>query len=112
MKQIVLEGMLRHMEEREVIQDNQYGFTKGRVCLTNLVAFCDSVSVSVAKGRATDVIYLCFSKVFNMVPYNIFPLNWKFADDTKLCGATERSERQDAIQRDLDRLSSGPRKTS
>lgn len=33
----------------------------------------------------------------------------KYADDAKLCGAVNMSEGQDAIQTDLNRLSSGPR---
>ena len=37
MEQIILEAVLRHMEEREVIWDNQ--IIKGRSCLTNLVIF-------------------------------------------------------------------------
>lgn len=36
MKQILLKAMLKHMEEREVIRDNQHGFTKRKSFLTNI----------------------------------------------------------------------------
>ena len=80
MEQTILEAMIRHMEKRDVTWGggggggNQYGFNKGRSCLTNLMAFYDGVTASVGKGRVTDVIHPHFSKAFDIVPYNILQI--------------------------------------
>ncbi|KAF4803661.1 hypothetical protein TURU_014250 [Turdus rufiventris] len=71
MEQILQEALPRHMEDREVIWDSKYGFTKGKSCLTNPVVFSDGVVSSADKGRAANAIYAGFCKDFDMETHNI-----------------------------------------
>jgi len=71
MEQLILEVIIKQVEEKKVIRSSQHGFTKGKSCLTNLIAFYDGMTYWIDEGRAVDVVYLDFSKAFNTVSHNI-----------------------------------------
>ncbi|CAM4534454.1 unnamed protein product [Lepidochelys kempii] len=68
---ILKESILKHLHERKVIRNSQHGFTKGRSCLTNLIAFYDEITGSVDEGKAVDVLFLDFSKAFDTISHSI-----------------------------------------
>ncbi|KAK4817404.1 hypothetical protein QYF61_013274 [Mycteria americana] len=71
MEQIILSAITRHVENNQGIKPSQHGFRKGRSCLTNLISFYDKVTRLVDEGKAVDVVYLDFSKAFDMVSHSI-----------------------------------------
>ena len=71
MKRIILGAIMDQLKVNQGIRPSQYGFTNGRSCLTNLISFYDKVTRVVDEGKAADVVYLDFSKAFDIVPHNI-----------------------------------------
>jgi len=71
MEQLILDVIIKQVEENKVIRSSQHGFTKGKSCLTNQMAFYDDMTGWVHEGRAVDVVYLDFSKAFDTVSHNI-----------------------------------------
>jgi len=87
MEQLILEVIVKQVGEKKVIGSSQQGFTEGKSGLTNLIAFYDVMSGWVDEGRAVDVLYLDFSKIFDTISHNI--LLGKF----RKCGLDEWSVR-------------------
>ncbi|CAM4644984.1 unnamed protein product [Caretta caretta] len=71
MEQVLKESILKHLEERKVIRNSQHGFTKGKLCLTNLIGFYEEITVSVDEGKLMDLLFLDFSKAFDTVSHSI-----------------------------------------
>ncbi|GAB0204912.1 mitochondrial enolase superfamily member 1 [Grus japonensis] len=71
MEQPILGIISKHVEEKVVTGGGQHGFTKGKSCLTNLIAFYDGMTGWVDEETAVDVVYLDFSKAFDTISHNI-----------------------------------------
>ncbi|GAB0202805.1 mitochondrial enolase superfamily member 1 [Grus japonensis] len=69
MEQLILGVINKHVEEKEVIGSSQHGFTKGKSCLTNLIALYGGMTGLVDEERAVDFVYL--NKAFDTVSHNI-----------------------------------------
>lgn len=50
------EAISIHMDDKNVIRSSQHGFTKGKSCLANLIAFCDDTTAWMDEQRAGDTV--------------------------------------------------------
>jgi len=71
LEQLILEVIIKQVEEKKAIRSSQHGFTKGKSCLINLIAFYDDMTGWVDERRAVDVVYLDVSKAFDTASHNI-----------------------------------------
>lgn len=66
LEHLILEDISVHVDDKNVITSTQHGFTKGKSCLTNLIAFYDEMTTWMDEGRAVGVVCLSFSKALTL----------------------------------------------
>ena len=73
---IIKERWVKYLEDNRIITDRQFGFRKGKSCVTNLLSFYTRV-IDVVQERNgwVDAVYLDLKKAFDKVPHR--RLIWK-----------------------------------
>lgn len=59
--------IVQNVWDNQGVSSSQYGFMKSRSCMNNLTSFHDQVTCLVDEGKPMKVVYLDFSKSFDLV---------------------------------------------
>ena len=63
--------IVRHLDNNNLLCDNQHGFRAGRSCLTQLLHHFDDILESLGNDTDSDAIYLDFAKAFDKVDHKL-----------------------------------------
>ncbi len=67
---------VEHLEKHEILLERQYGFRKGKSCVTNLLSYFDRVAETMQERDGwVDRLYLDFKKPLDRAPHK--RLIWK-----------------------------------
>ena len=69
LEHIIVSNTLQHLNDHNILTDNQHGFRRGRSCETQLIITTDDFARSLDKSAQIDVAVLDFSKAFDRVPH-------------------------------------------
>ena len=71
MERIVVKHIEHFLESNDLLADRQFGFRKGRSTEDQLLLFYGEISRLVDGGSSVEVVYLDFSKAFDLVSHQI-----------------------------------------
>lgn len=69
MEKIVRKQLLQHLENNNLLSDDQHGFRSGRSCATQLLEVLEVWTDNHDRGLSFDCIYLDYRKAFDSVPH-------------------------------------------
>ena len=69
LEHIIVKHILDHLEKHNILVDNQHGFRSGHSCDSQLILTIHDIVTAADMGNRVDMIFLDFSKAFDMVPH-------------------------------------------
>ena len=70
-ERVMRKRLVDHLEDNNLLCNNQHGFRQGRSCLTQLLAHFDDILCNSLEGADTDAIYLDLAKAFDKVDHQL-----------------------------------------
>ena len=70
-ERVLRKHLVAHMEDNDLMNDNQHGFRKKRSCVTQLIDHVDHVLKCLNSNDEIDVVYLDYAKAFDKVDHRI-----------------------------------------
>ena len=71
MERIIKRTLLDHLIKYGLISKFQHGFLPNRSCVTNMLAFMESLTEAYDRGQVTEAIFFDFAKAFDKVPHSL-----------------------------------------
>jgi len=70
-EKVLVKNLTKHLENQNLMNDNQHGFRANRSCLSQLLSHYECVLNALESNENVDVIYLDFAKAFDKVDHGI-----------------------------------------
>merc|ERR1712002_68126 len=70
-ERIIRTAIVKHLEDNDLLPENQHAYIRGRSTLSQLLNHVEEAIRNWEEGKATDTIYLDFAKAFDKVDHDI-----------------------------------------
>ena len=71
MEHVIVSNIMKHLEDQDILCDEQHGFRRKRSCETQLLKFYDDITMGLDNGYPSDVIIMDFAKAFDRVNHSL-----------------------------------------
>ena len=71
LEHLVTSALMNHLEDNNILREEQHGFRKARSCETQLLDFVEQLNEAIEKGRQCDVVIMDFAKAFDKVNHSL-----------------------------------------